>query len=249
MGSDATVTQFRCDLCWARYRWKEQWAGKKVRCKCGEVMVCPAGPEEEVYDVAPVVMRTKTAAKGSREAAGTQAMTGAVVAYCAPSTAASGKGAAFSDRTIDLHLPLCLIIGGVLIQGGAVILSALYSWTSIDRSLMRFGYRVGIEPAIMMVGIFIAAHFRRIDFGDRRVAIMKLLAITLTPGAVGLLLLPLAMFIPIVGGLGVWAVEFGLYFALIGAMFSLDESDTWYCVGVFFVLDVAAYFLLAWMGF
>jgi hypothetical protein len=41
-----------------------------------------------------------------------------------------------------------------------------------------------------------------------------------------------------------WVAEFVLYFALLGVLFELDESDTWYCVCVIFLVRLAAYFLL-----
>ena len=45
-------------------------------------------------------------------------------------------------------------------------------------------------------------------------------------------------FIPF-GGLFGWIGEFILYFALLGALFDLDESDTWYFVWVVFLVKVA----------
>lgn len=39
--------KFGCDECGKRYRWKEQLAGKKVKCKCGHVMRVPETVEDE----------------------------------------------------------------------------------------------------------------------------------------------------------------------------------------------------------
>ena len=57
---------------------------------------------------------------------------------------------------------------------------------------------------------------------------------------------PVFAFIPF-GGLIVWVVEFCLYFALLGVFFDLDESDTWYCVCIIFMVSLAGYFLLPWI--
>jgi hypothetical protein len=52
----------------------------------------------------------------------------------------------------------------------------------------------------------------------------------------------------LIGGLAGLGVQFVLYFALLGALFDLDESDTWYCVWVIFLVRLAVYFVTLWMG-
>ena len=52
--------QFTCEFCGKPYPWKPQFAGKKVRCECGEVIVAPDQPpashhqsnDFEEYDLA-----------------------------------------------------------------------------------------------------------------------------------------------------------------------------------------------------
>jgi hypothetical protein len=39
------------------------------------------------------------------------------------------------------------------------------------------------------------------------------------------------------------AGQFVLYFALLGALFDLDESDTWYCMMVIFLIRLLVYFI------
>ncbi len=48
----ATLEKFKCDACGKSYAWKPELAGKKVRCKCGGVVVVPkpAAPEPEHQD-------------------------------------------------------------------------------------------------------------------------------------------------------------------------------------------------------
>ena len=48
-GTQATIT---CDACGRHYAWKPQIAGKKVKCKCGQVLTVPVGPPENP-DMAP----------------------------------------------------------------------------------------------------------------------------------------------------------------------------------------------------
>ena len=98
--------------------------------------------------------------------------------------------------------------------------------------------------AVMLLAMFIAAKVRGIDLGKLGVAAYKLAAISIAPVAIGEFITPIARFIPF-GGVIAWIVECILFFALLGALFDLDESDTWYCVCVMFVTRVALYFALA----
>src|SRR4051794_13791942 len=36
------VASFSCDQCGKEYKWKPEFAGRKVKCKCGFVMTAPA---------------------------------------------------------------------------------------------------------------------------------------------------------------------------------------------------------------
>jgi hypothetical protein len=164
--------------------------------------------------------------------------------YRTPRTPSPQSDSLFEDRPIDLHLPLALLGGGVLIEVVAALIHARGAGASFASMLGSIGVRLIVAPAIMMVGILIAAKFREIDFGHLGVAAMKLAAICIAPTAAVTLLMPIARVIPIFGWLGLLLVQFALYFALIGTMFKIDESDTWYCVCVFFILDVALYFAM-----
>jgi len=153
----------------------------------------------------------------------------------------------FPDRTIDLHLPLALLIGGAVVHVAAAIFKSVGccgAYHVFTSTLRATAMTLVLGPAVMMVGLFIAAKFRGINFGNVYVAAMKLAAIAIAPGAVGALIAPLTGVIPFVGPIALLGVEFALYFALVGAMFKLDEDDTWYCVCVFFVLSVGLYFAM-----
>ena len=39
--------KFGCKQCGKTYKWKPEFAGKKVKCKCGYVMTAPAKPAPE----------------------------------------------------------------------------------------------------------------------------------------------------------------------------------------------------------
>jgi hypothetical protein len=95
----------------------------------------------------------------------------------------------------------------------------------------------------MLAGIFLVAKIRDISFGPLPTAIIKLCAISIGPGAIGSLLGLVLAWFPL-GGLIGWVVGFILYFALIGALFDLDESDTWWCVITIFGVKLLVVFVI-----
>jgi predicted small integral membrane protein len=96
---------------------------------------------------------------------------------------------------------------------------------------------------VMLGAMLIAAKVRGIDLGKTYVSAYKLAAVAIAPAAVMEFVNPIAQFIPF-GFIISFVVEFALFFALLGALFDMDESDTWYCVGVLFVTRVALYLVL-----
>jgi hypothetical protein len=109
--------------------------------------------------------------------------------------------------------------------------------------LASLGFEVVVGMAVTLGGVVIAARFRGIELGKLPTALLKLAAVWLAPGAIVAVIMPLLWFIPF-GGLIVWLAQFVLYFALLGTLFHMDESDTWYCVCVIFVINIALYFAL-----
>jgi len=235
---------FECATCGRRYPWKAEWAGRKVRCKCGETIVCPAEPEEDLYSVVPVTKPVKTAVRTVAVKDNGTALSGASGTSTGAKPQApvrrAGETEPLSDRAINVHIPLAILCVGVLVE----IVGALLAGESIRHAIGMLIVRLTLAPAVMMFGIFIAANFRGIDFGDFPTAALKLAAICIGSSAAATLMLPLGQVLGFLGGLVALGVQFVLYFALLGMMFNLDESDTWYCVMVFFVIDVALYFAM-----
>src|SRR5256885_10013264 len=57
--SQVEEARFTCETCGKSYRWKPEFAGRKVKCKCGYVMTAPAAPPggdepdlDALYDLA-----------------------------------------------------------------------------------------------------------------------------------------------------------------------------------------------------
>jgi hypothetical protein len=138
----------------------------------------------------------------------------------------------------NLQMPMWLLGGGVVIE----IVAALLRGGGADGALVYVGVELILGTVVMLAGILIAAQLRGIDLGKFWIATFKLAAITVAPAAAVDLAYPLLRIVPIFGGLFALAGEFILYFALLGALFDLDESDTWYCVWVILIVRIAVYF-------
>jgi hypothetical protein len=223
------IRRFSCDQCGKSYRWKPELAGRKVKCACEHVIVCPS--DEDLYDLAP------------KEAPAPPA---AAVPVALPYRSATHDPGPvdqhFPNRTIDLHAPLWLIGCSVVIRVAGALWMSRIPEASVSVALFRVGAEMIIGTIVMLAGVLAAAKFRGIQLGSFWVAILKLSAVSIAPSAVTTLLTPMLGFIPF-GGLILWAIGFATYFALLGTFFDLDESDTWYCVMVIFVINVAIYFI------
>lgn len=55
--ADVGTSRFACEACGKSYTWKPELAGKKVKCKCGQILRVPQAqqepPEDDLYDLAP----------------------------------------------------------------------------------------------------------------------------------------------------------------------------------------------------
>ena len=165
----------------------------------------------------------------------------AALAYPSAKVAADEPDGYFPDKTIDFHLPLALAVGGAVVHMLAEIVIGRLSPAGVTPRLTSMGIEVVVGMVVTFAAVLVAVRFRGIELGRLPTALLKLAAIWLAPGAIVALAMPLLWFIP-GGGLIVWVAQFALYFALIGTLFKLDESDTWYVVSVVFVISVAVHF-------
>jgi hypothetical protein len=143
------------------------------------------------------------------------------------------------DTIKNIHLPLGILAGGVLIE---IVCSII--WThQLLASLAELAVDLTLGTAVMLGAMLIAARLRGIDLGSLGVAAYKLAAVSVGPAAVVEFIEPIARFLPF-GWILCLIVEFILFFALLGALFDLDESDTWFCVWTMLITRVVFYFLL-----
>jgi hypothetical protein len=141
----------------------------------------------------------------------------------------------------NFYMPLWLLGGGVAVE----IAGAFFRSRNLQTGLTEIGVSLIFGTPLMLIGMILAAKGRQIDLGQNFwIICLKLCAIAVAPGALVTLFSPVLNHVPLVGGLVGWVVLFCFYFALIGALFDLDESDTWFCVCVIFLVRLFVYFVM-----
>jgi hypothetical protein len=141
----------------------------------------------------------------------------------------------------NLYMPLWLLGGGVAVE----IAGAFFRSRNLQIGLAEIGLNLIFGTTLMLIGIMLAAKARQIDLGPSFWTVcLKLCAIAVAPGALVTLLSPVLNHVSLVGGLAGWVIMFCFYFALVGALFNLDESDTWFCICVIFLVRLFVHFLM-----
>ena len=193
---------------------------------------------DDLYDLAPSAPPPVVAPTRSKRSASGEPV---VLAYHG---APGGARKEFDERTLkDLHLPLVLLCGGIVIE----VIAAFVRARNFGPAMRHVGIDLIVGTGLMLAGILVAARFRGIELGRFWTVVLKLAAITVAPSALARLATPVLNFVPL-GWLVGFVGEFVFYFALLGVLFDLDESDTWYCVWVIFLVRLAVYFMLLAVG-
>jgi hypothetical protein len=248
----AVAGNFQCESCGKSFRWKPELAGKRAKCKCGEVMTCPSKMpiDEEADDglmelapapmparsIARTVISTPANASAVMPVAGATSVPRPILSYRAEKAAVDKI---FPNPVMDLWAPIWVFGIGIGIE---IFLLSIGRYALKSRATVP--YAAGFLTAFMIfrmvilsAGMYLAAKVRHINLGRFVASILKLLAISIAPSAAMDLCGLVTRFIPL-GFLGNWLIGFVVYFALIGTFFDLDQEDTWYCVKVLFVLNI-----------
>jgi hypothetical protein len=224
--TQAGRAEFACAGCGKRYAWKPALAGRRVRCGCGATMTCPAAApaaDEETYDFAP--MRVEAIPEPVPAPV-------ASLAYRAPKEEVAVRGD--TERIRDIRMPLWILTGGVVVE----VVAGLIHRRSFEAAMLHVGVNLIFGTVVMVAGMMVAAKMRGLVLGNFWNVVFKLSAIAIAPTALVSLLMPGLIVLFCIGYLIALALAFVLYFALIGALFDLDQGDTWYCVIVIFCVNV-----------
>lgn len=235
--SGIEATEIVCSCCGKRFEQSPGNAADSIICQCGARV--PVRNDENLttaYDLAPEGAPDHPVANPlTPSAAQPRTLT-----YRPPKDDVPPR--ADHERIRDLYLPLWLLGGGVVVE----IVAAAIRERELDAALIHVGMELVVGTVLMLAGIVVVARLRRINFGRLWVAIFKLTAVSVAPAAAVALITPALNVIPLGGLLGC-AGEFVLYFTLLGALFDLEQSDTWYCVCVIFLVQLTVYFFLLWI--
>jgi len=187
--------------------------------------------DDEDYDLKPVAAEPKPRRVAKPAAA-------APVAVLPPTAPTD------TDSIKNFQLPLWLLIGGVAID----VIASMLDRHGLVEAIIDVSVGLVVTTIIMLVGVLIAAKVRGIGLGPFGSAVFKLAAISVAAPAMETLLGPLVRWFPIIGGFLPPLIALVFAFAFLGALFDLDESDTWYCLCVMFVIGIGLWFArLYWL--
>jgi hypothetical protein len=249
-----------CGGCGKKFAWTPDLAGKRGKCKCGEVVEFPfSSPAvaDDIYDVADEPQPVKSASPKPAPKPGPVAQPGtskvpagpmrpvparagsrgAVLGYQANRVEVAATRDSFIDQVRDMIVPFSMLAAGLVLM----IVNAHFGWTWQSTMVANFlaMFVMGIIEVIMLVAIaFFCAHVVSVTFGPTLfTAILKLAAMAFLVGAIARII---DAVIPDVGWLFAWAFVVLSYLGLLIYLFDHDMSDSWLVV---MVLGVAKYVL------
>jgi hypothetical protein len=278
--SNAATAKFACSSCGKTYTWKPQFAGKKLKCSCGQLMQAPESldapaPELEpqldnLYDVGPEPTKPKPKraappSDGPPCPACNQPLSAPDVVLCihcghnlksgkktkttlaktAPAAPAAVAGYVAGRPKLqdepkprfDLHaakqniIPLALVVIGAALT---VLLGTRHTASrDTTENLVFLGIGTTIDLVLIMIGIFATAKMLGLSFGAIGPAILKICAVSLTPGAIAGLIIWVA---PSNGPVIAWAVSALLYCGLFMFLFDLDLGETLICIAIIWLI-------------
>ena len=234
-----TLATFACESCGKQYTWKPELAGRAVKCRCGALMRAPAAPpspDETLYDLTdqPTPAPEAAAPPSPTPSAAPRPAPASVLQYARKPQAPTGQFD--TEKLKNIQAPIALTAAGLVVLCISTCLQA--GTTGLILALAAMGIQLIISTTLMLAAVFIVARQRGIQVGPLGSAILKLLAVALAPAAVMSILALALQFIPL-GWVANGLIGFCLYFALLGLFFDLDQEDTWYCVMIIFLINVA----------
>ncbi len=254
--SDAS--RFSCHGCGKSYSWKQELAGRRVKCKCGQVMTVPQTPPgqedpDELYDLAPAGDDVQSAFSKLRSTtAALPPSQPSVIANAVPLAYQQGptqrerermSSATLMDMKRDVHVPVALLIAGF----------ALYvSYYAVRYNLgggglLAVGIGVGLLTAFkaaLLVGFaFAVAGPLGVSFGGIWTAVLKLAAIAVfSDGVATWIDAGVAKMAGGAGGMFSGMMSFpivlGIFWVLLIYLFSMDPGDSWLVVMLLAVFDM-----------
>jgi hypothetical protein len=264
--SQVQEARFACEGCKKTYRWKPELAGKKVKCKCGTVMICPqtepGGGEapDDLYDLCPdtETPKKKPAAVARQPAQpvvpakGMSKPTSPVLGYAGSTRFKKEEVRAREENALggpawrEMYVPAAMVLLGLLLQVVATTYMGKGKWLAFDRALPQIGFRLGVDLVLSSIGIFFVIKMFEVAIGSPGPAVLKMAAICLlVPGLSGVLGMLIGADSDFVRMMVASMLTFPLGFVAFKVFFDMEFADAIYCVIIVsLVNDWAMTFLL-----
>lgn len=246
--SELQGPQFHCSGCKASYRWKPELAGKKAKCKCGQVMEVPAEPDEGLYDLvdeppppragSPTAVPSASVSPAAMPAA---AAAGRIIRPVVPYASAARQRPEDEElerayRRVHFYLPMGLILAGTVL---ALFVNMRVYDISLAGATLVVGIKLLIDLVLIFGGCLLAIKLMDFSLGAPAEAILKLCAIAIAPGALAGLI---ELWVDPAVGLLVSFLMLGVYFILLKVFFDLDGGEV-------MMLSVLIWLIRTWVGY
>jgi hypothetical protein len=250
------MDRFTCEACGKTYRWKQELAGRRVKCKCEHVMIAPMespAAVEDLYEMAPepnkprpmrqpvvtvVPPPPKRAAASVRPATAASAF---LLQYRTAPVLSGGADASLIEGAPlkDLYIPIGLILVGTIVEFAIVMLATHNRLIGFVAASVIVGVMMALNVTTMLIGILIAAKAGDMGFGHPLQALLKLSAIAISVPAI----YDLFAAITHVSYVG-WMLSLIAYWSLFMWLFDLDWSEARIVVIIIWLLNLAKGVLL-----
>lgn len=252
--TESNSLNFQCTGCGKSYRWKTELAGKKARCKCGQVMEVPLAPpsvpeEDGLYDLvdepAPrpqtqgPTMAPPPITPAPAPALSTSPRTANPILAYAPTARSRPRDeddSAGEEQGKHFYLPIALIVAGTIL---ALFVNMHFYGVSLPAAALVVGIKLLIDLVLIFIGCLIAIKLMDISLGSPQEAILKICAIAIAPGALGGLI---ELWVGPAAGMLVGFLMLGIYFILFKVFFDLDGSEM-------MILTVIIWLIRTWVGY
>ena len=201
--SEVAVLKFGCPSCQRQFAWKEQLAGKKAKCKCGQVIEVPLSMSNDTADEEPLLRDIIDFADDDPPLAKVVKVAKAPLAVPALAAAAGPKKAVkaggpvplgyksaptkrekdrFSQANLmdmprDVYVPVGLLAAGLLIYAAYYSVSLHLSSRALPFVLFGVGLLTVFKTVLLIAFAFVIAGPTGVSFGGLWTAILKLAAV------------------------------------------------------------------------
>ncbi len=262
--SSTTGEKFSCPSCDKKFAWKDDLAGKPVRCKCGHVFTAErpkqatsapieqSGPEIEAFDLYPEpepLHRPKAATillPPASEGIELPVESGPPVPSTLAGYAGHRRRAAVQEddsggpsKWKDTIVPAILAVLGII---GWVVMTVGFPVTGISpgKALFIASVMIVVNLVSMLLALFAAASLLSVNFGSPTTAILKLAGIAIFGGAVFFACMRLDYPQDVRGTIvGLHAAVF-VYWICFATLFDLELQETVLTVAIIALMQAMA---------